>query len=83
MIAINIELGKINKLRIFTSEKTNRKYLSLVLIDAPDQFGNDGQVVHSISREERLAGGKGEVCGSWKFLGKKPEQRAMAERDAP
>ena len=67
MIAFNIDLDRINQARIFTG-KTGRRYLSFILIDGPDQFGNAGQVVHSISREERAGGGKGEVVGTWKDL---------------
>ena len=51
------------------SANTGKKYLSFVLIDGPDQFGNDGKVIHSISKEERLAGVKGEICGSWRHVG--------------
>jgi hypothetical protein len=68
MIALTIDVSRINRARIFTS-KTGKKYLSFILVDAPDQYGNAGQVAHSISKDERLAGGKGEVVGSWKILG--------------
>jgi hypothetical protein len=68
MIAFNIDLDKINRARVFTG-KTGRRYLSFILIDSPDQYGNAGQVVHSVSREERAGGGKGEVVGWCKNLG--------------
>ena len=67
MIAFSIDLDRVNQARIFTG-KTGRRYLSFILIDGPDQYGNAGQVVHSISREERIAGRKGEIVGSWKHL---------------
>ena len=67
MIAFSIDLDRINQARIFTG-KTGRRYLSFILIGGPDQYGNAGQVVHSISREERAGGGKGEVVGTWKHL---------------
>jgi hypothetical protein len=41
MIAFNIDLDKTNRVRIFTG-KTGRRYLSAILIDGPDQCGNDG-----------------------------------------
>ena len=68
MIALTLDLQRINKGGVFAG-KTDRRYLSFILIDAPDQYGNAGQVVHSISREERAADGKGEIVGSWKHLG--------------
>ena len=58
MIAFSIDLDRINHARIFTG-RTGRRYLSFILIDGPDQYGNAGQVVHSISREERAGGGFG------------------------
>ena len=58
MIAFSIDLDRINQARIFTG-KTGRRYLSFMLIHGPDQYGNAGQVVHSISREERAGGGFG------------------------
>jgi hypothetical protein len=83
MIALSIQLDKINKARIFTG-KTGRRYLSFILIEAPDLYGNLGSVVHSVSREERAVGVKGEVVGSWKILGaKKPKQRTTTEQGAP
>jgi hypothetical protein len=80
MIAFSIDLDRINEARIFTG-KTGRRYLSFILIDGPDQYGNAGHVVHSISREERAGGGKGEVVGTWKHLGvTKSRSRATPAR---
>ena len=42
MIALTLDLSKVDKARIYTSDKTRKKYLSLVLIHAPDRFGNAG-----------------------------------------
>jgi hypothetical protein len=78
MIALTLDLSRIDKERIFVG-KTGKKYLSFVLIDGPDQFGNDGKVVQSISKEERLAGVKGEICGNWRHLGAKKTTATVAE----
>ena len=69
MIALTLDLARINKGRVYTSAKTGRKYLSFVLVDSPDRYGNAGQVVHSISKEERESGIKGEPCGHWRHVG--------------
>ena len=74
MIALTLELGRINKTRIFTG-KTGKKYLSFILVDARDQFGNDGQVRHSVTKEERMAGRKGEIVGTWRLLPRKWEAK--------
>ena len=67
MIAFRVDLDKINYARIFTG-KTGRRYLSFIRTDRPDEWGNNGEVIHSLSREERAAGGKGEIVGSWRHL---------------
>ena len=84
MIVFTLDLGRIDKSKIFTSAKTGKRYLSFGLVEGPDQHGNAGQVVHSISREERAGGEKGKVVGSWKHVGsKKPDQRTTMEPGAP
>jgi hypothetical protein len=70
IITLNLELGEIERERIYTSEKTGKKYLALVLFDhrQPDPFGNDGYVAHSLSKAEREGGRKGKTVGNWKFV---------------
>jgi hypothetical protein len=68
VIAITLDLSKVDKGRIYVG-KTGKKYLSFILVDGPDQYGNAGKVVHSITKEERLAGIKGEPCGTWRHVG--------------
>jgi hypothetical protein len=80
IIRANICVSDIDKARIFTSEKTSKKYLSLTLMsykEGPDRFENDGSVAHSVSQEERLAGEKGAFCGSWRWV-VRPEGLAQA-----
>jgi hypothetical protein len=84
MIVFTLDLGRIDKSKIFTSAKTGKRYLSFGLVEGPDQYSNAGQVVHSISREARAAGVKAGVVGSWKILGgRKPKQRTTTEQGAP
>jgi hypothetical protein len=78
MIALTLDLSRLDKHRIFVG-KTAKKYLSFVLVDGPDQFGNDGKVIHSVSKEERLAGVKGEICGNWRHVGTKKTPPADVE----
>lgn len=81
MIVLNIDVVKIPKDRIFIGKKG--KYLSLVLHDnrgGPDEYGNDGFVAVSLTKEEREAGKRGEIVGNWKHVGQKPNKAAAAKR---
>lgn len=64
MIAINIDCTKIEKARF-----KKGKYLDLILIEKPDQYGNDGFVAHSVTKEERENNVRGSIVGNWKNLG--------------
>jgi hypothetical protein len=88
IIAVNLELGEIERDRIYVSETTGKKYLSLVLLDhrQPDPHGNDGFVAHSVSKAERDAGKKGKPVGNWKFLvrpGPPPEPKTPPAARTP
>lgn len=78
MIALNINVLKIPKDRIVVGKKG--EYLDLVLFDnkhGRDEFGNDGFVSISMSKQERQNGEKGVIIGNWKHInteGAKPKQ---------
>jgi hypothetical protein len=70
MIKINLTVSNIPKDRIIQGQKG--KYLDLVLFEnknGPDKFGNDGFVSIDVTKDERLAGKKGEIVGNWKHVG--------------
>ena len=68
-INISIDVSKIDKTELYTS-KNGRKYLSLSLLmrDEKDQYGYDGFIVQSISKERRDAGEKGPILGNAKIM---------------
>jgi hypothetical protein len=76
MIRLRLHLEKVNKARIFT-DNGGRKCLAFILLDPIDQEQR-GRVAHSLSPEQRAAGQKGEICGSWCTVGTagKPAGRA-------
>ena len=78
MIKIKLDVSKVPKDRIFIGKKG--KYLDLVLIEKPDNYGNDGFVKIDVSKEAREAGDNGEIVGSWKELGSKPKQQQRPVR---
>jgi hypothetical protein len=73
LIAVNICLSDLDKSRIFTSSKTGKRYLELLLFDnrLPDPYGNDGVCRHRLAKEERESGEKATIVGNWRWL-KKP-----------
>ena len=82
MIALNINVTKINKDRI-----KKGKFLDLVLFDnkaGKDQYGYDGFISESVSKEEREAGVRGNIIGNWKHLGQSaPASKPQAKPAAP
>lgn len=81
MIVIKLDVTKIPKGRIFVG--TRGKYLDLRLVenkDGKDQYGNDGFVAIDLPKAARDAGDKGEICGNWKELGKKPDAKPAPQR---
>ena len=67
MITVNIDVTKIDKARLFKGAKGT--YLDIVLFEnknGPDQFGNDGIVKQSQSKEDRDAKVETPILGNWK-----------------
>jgi hypothetical protein len=79
MIILKLDVTKIDKTKVFEGKKG--KYLDLVLHDnkgGRDQYGNDGFIAHSTTKEERAAGTRGAIVGNWKHSGsgiQKPHER--------
>lgn len=68
MISIKINASKIDKTHLY--EGKSGKYLDAILIEnkdgQPDQYGQDGFVAQSVSKEARARGEKGQIIGSWR-----------------
>lgn len=81
-VSLKIDVTKIDKARLFKGQKGT--YLDVTMfidVDNPDQYGNNGMITQSVSKEERDAGTKGAILGNSKvFLKKGGEQPA---NDAP
>jgi hypothetical protein len=69
MIKVKLNVTKIDKDKIFIGKKG--KYVDLLLVDKPDDFGNDGFVSQGVSQEEREAGQREPIVGDWKHVGQK------------
>lgn len=87
MISIRITREKVAKEHCYQGNKGT--YLDMVLFDnreGKDQYGNDGFVVQSVSKEARQQGVKGPIIGNWKRVGEdapKPKAAAPAPTATP
>ena len=84
MIIAKINVEKIENERIVQGKKG--KYLDLVLMenrDGTDQYGNDGFVCHSVTKEERLKGVKGTIVGNFKRMGSSSSRPAPTSAPPP
>ena len=82
MIAINIDVKKIDKAALFIGKKGT--YLNMTLMEnreGADQYGNEGFIVQDIGMARRQAGERGAILGSWKTV--KPAQAPQAPVQAP
>lgn len=70
MIVIKLDVTKLEKGRFHHGKKGI--YADLILFEKPNEF-SDGFVVQSVSKEEREAGERGPICGSWQDVNKKTE----------
>lgn len=68
IISLSINLDKIDKSRIIEGKKGKYLNMSMILNDQKDQYGNDGFVSESVSKEEREAGTKGTILGNCKVV---------------
>jgi hypothetical protein len=78
MIAINIDVKKIDKAALFIGKKGT--YLNMTLMEnreGVDQYGNDGFIVQDIGMARRQAGERGAILGNWKTV--KPAQAQVPQ----
>ena len=76
MIAAKIDVTKINKEYLYKGKSGT--YLDVTLIpnkDGQDQYGNDGFIAQSVSKELRDQGVKGPIVGNYKTIQKQAKQQ--------
>lgn len=71
MITIKLDVTKLQKQRFFHGKKGGI-YADLILIEHPNDFGDDGFIAQSVTKEERDAGERGPIVGNWRETNKKP-----------
>jgi hypothetical protein len=85
LISLNIDVSKIDAKRLYKGKKGQYLSATLFLKEEVDQYGNNGFIVESITKEEREKGLKGTIIGNAKYMaagGNKPSQ-SMDFEDAP
>ena len=70
LIAIKIDVTKIDRARLFQG-KNGAQYLDATVFvnEEQGQYGDNGMVTQSVSKEERESGVKGNILGNVKILG--------------
>ena len=68
-ISVQIDVNKIDKKRLYKGKKGLYMNGVIFLNEEPDEYGNNGFICESVSKEEREQGVKGEILGNVKILG--------------
>lgn len=68
LISLSIDVSKIDAKRLYKGKKGHYLSATLFLKEEVDQYGNNGFLVESITKEEREAGKKGTILGNAKFM---------------
>ena len=84
LIAIKIDVTKIDKSRLFQG-KNGAQYLDATVFvnEEQGQYGDNGMVTQSVSKEERESGVKGAILGNVKVLGEFGDNNSKPSAQAP
>jgi hypothetical protein len=83
-IKLKIDVTKIDKSKLFQGAKGTYLDAVVFLKDEVDQYGNNGMIVQSVTKEEREQGIKGAILGNSSPVGQQQpqqEQTAQQEKD--
>lgn len=83
LISLNIDVSKIDAKRIFKGKKGEYLSATLFLKEEVDQYGNNGFIVESITKEEREQGKKGTILGNAKLMAAGGPQKQEEPSDLP
>lgn len=81
LIALKIDVTKIDKNRLYKGTKGTYLDAVLWLNDEPDKYENHGMITQSVSKEEREAKVQGAILGNAKILLVKNDQ--ASDQGAP
>ena len=75
VISLKIDIDKIDKSKLFKGQKGTYLDAVVFLNDEKDQYGNNGMITQSVSKEEREKGGKGVILGNAKIVSQLSNQQ--------
>lgn len=78
-IALKIDVSKIDKSRLYKGKKGTYLDAVFFLDEQDDQYGNNGMIVQSVSKEERERGERGEILGNGKIMSSPKQNNAPAQ----
>jgi hypothetical protein len=83
-IQVKLDVTKIDKTKLFQGKQGTYLDAVIFLKDTPDQYGNNGMIVQSVSAEERTQGIKGAILGNVKVMQPQAQQQPKTEpQDLP
>lgn len=68
LVSIKIDVTKIDKSRLYKGKKGTYLDAMVILNEYTDQYGNNGMITQSVSKEERQSGVKGNILGNVKVI---------------
>lgn len=85
-VALKIDVSKIDKGRLFKGAKgTYLDAVAFIDTEQESQYGDNGMITQSVSKEEREQGVKGAILGNgkiiWREDGAEPHAQAAAPAD--
>jgi len=75
VISLKIDIDKIDKSKLFKGQKGTYLDAVVFLNDEKDQYGNNGMITQSVSKEDREKGGKGVILGNAKIVSQLSNQQ--------
>lgn len=72
-----IDVSKITKDRLYKGKKGTYMNITIFISDDKDNFGNNGFVIESLSKEERQQGMKGNIIGNVKYPGRQSSEEVI------
>jgi hypothetical protein len=82
-IQVKLDVTKIDKTKLFQGKQGTYLDAVIFLKDTPDQYGNNGMIVQSVSADERAQAIKGAILGNVKVMQQQAQQQAQALQDLP
>jgi len=83
-VSLRIDVTKIDKARLYKGAKgTYLDAVAFINLDEVDQYGYNGMITQSVSKEEKEAGVQGPILGNDKVIWSSEGQATQALQPAP